>query len=703
MHDSAVRPPEPSCHPGTRNAILERLDKWSFEQPEDSAIFWLNGCAGIGKSAIAQQFAASCQARGQLGGSFFWKRGDARRGHWRSLFPTLAYQLAVSFPDIGAMIQRAVAIDRLIASKSMRHQLEKLIGLPFREAPMLALRPILVLDGLDECEDHAIQTMLLRLLIDVVRSGRVPIRVLICSRSEAYLREVLEASENSDVCGGFQIRPDVSAYADISRFLTHEFSRIHRAHTGREIPLDNEWPGKATIRELVERSSGTFIYAATIARYVDDEYSHPDDRLGAVLSLDPSSTTPLDDLYTQILSAVPNKPTLLRVLHAVVEAVDLDPEQIDMGLRMRRGTSRITLRGLHSLLQVPPVRIFEHRITPVKLLHASFRDFLVDPQRSSGFGVLSGEELQIALVHGMVCALESGLQPVDFRTITQCFVQSLVKIPPKENLLPILHNLHLQHEIYNKYSRAEPGSIVVWLQRFSPPPRDLVRTWADLRHLRNGDKLPSIRLRSDHILTVVLSKDPALLSFLRTMTSAVAKDVHLSDAKALDLLGLKWDVLRTLLEHPFILNDVRQFLCNPQRCGALYMSEEETARFIALRCISRMNEILHTADFFQFMINTAWIPAMCSCEPDAGVFSALEHLDLSQFCGRLEPDEKYHLECHSDFLRPASFDMILDWLWRWPSTPLHLIQSWERQRSAVENCYARLLRPANSECGVIMD
>ncbi|KAJ7634374.1 hypothetical protein FB45DRAFT_1141275, partial [Roridomyces roridus] len=79
MHDSAVRPPDPSCHPGTRNAILERLDQWSFEQPDDSAIFWLHGCAGIGKSAIAQQFAASCQARGQLGGSFFWKRSDAGR------------------------------------------------------------------------------------------------------------------------------------------------------------------------------------------------------------------------------------------------------------------------------------------------------------------------------------------------------------------------------------------------------------------------------------------------------------------------------------------------------------------------------------------------------------------------------------------------------------------------------------------------
>ncbi|KAJ7614352.1 hypothetical protein FB45DRAFT_758621 [Roridomyces roridus] len=372
--------------------------------------------AGIGKSAIAQQFAASCQARGQLGGSFFWKRRDAGRGHWRSLFPTLAYQLAASFPGISPVIQRAVEIDRLVASKSMRHQLEKLIVLPFREAPILALRPTLVLDGLDECEDHAIQTMLLRSLIDVVRSGRVPIHVLICSRSEAYLREVLEASENSDICNGLQIHPDDAASADISRYLTDEFTRIHRAHTGRGIALDDGhgWPGEDVIEQLVERSSGTFIYAATIVRYVDDEYSHPVDRLEAVLRLDPSSTTPLDDLYTQIISAIPDTSVLVRVLHAIVETRALGPEQIDLVLQLRGGTSRITLRGLHSLLRIPHVRNWHHPIKPVKLLHASFGDFLVDPQRSSGFCV-SGEDMQIGLVQSTACALESPLQSIDPR------------------------------------------------------------------------------------------------------------------------------------------------------------------------------------------------------------------------------------------------------------------------------------------------
>ncbi|KAJ7614369.1 hypothetical protein FB45DRAFT_802273 [Roridomyces roridus] len=592
MHDSAVRPPDPSCHPGTRDAILERLDDWSFEQPADSAILWLHGCAGIGKSAIAQQFAASCQVRSQLGGSFFWKRGDAGRGHWRNLVPTLAYQLAASFPAIGPIIQGAVETDRLIASKSMRHQLEKLIVLPFREAPKLNSRPILVLDGLDECEERAAQTLLLRSLIDVVRAEHIPVHILICSRSESHLCEILESSENSDVCRGFQIRPDASAYADISRYLTDEFARIQRAHTSRGVALHDDWPGEVVIEQLVERSSGTFIYASTIISYIDDEYSHPADRLDAVLILDPSSTTPLDDLYSQILSAVPDKSVLLRVLHAIVET-HLDPEQIDITLQMRRGTSRIISRALHSLLQIRPVRIFDAGSLPVQLLHASFRDFLVEPQRSFGF-CISGQDLRIALVHSMACALESGLRSLDFEAIIGIFLKFLVKIPPTESLFPILRNVHVQHGAYNSLAaEADARAILTWLQRYLHPPSDLVETWTDLRRLGAGHHMIDSKPHGDESIAQVLAGNPALISYLRVISTPTP--VHyLSDRTALNLLGLTWDALRPLLQRS--LDGLDYFLRDRQKCGTLYMSQEETLRFMA---ISRTNDVLDPHDFFQ--------------------------------------------------------------------------------------------------------
>ncbi|KAJ7614385.1 hypothetical protein FB45DRAFT_1064661 [Roridomyces roridus] len=406
MHDSAERPADPACHPGTRSAIFYQLEKWSFEQPSDSPILWLHGCAGIGKSAIAQQFAASCHERGQLGGSWFFKRGSVSRGTWKNLVPTLAYQLTVAFPQLGPRIQRAVETDRLVLGKAIHHQLEKLLVQPFRNAPPLASCPVLVIDGLDECEDRGTQTALIRALIDILRSGDSPLHFLVCSRSEPHLRELFEAPENSDVCRGLEIQRDDAAYSDIRRYLTEGFSRVQKIHTARGMLLDDGWPGENTIEHLVKKSSGTFIYASTVLRYVDDEYSHPAERLDAVLSLDPSSLTPLDDLYTQILSSIPNKPTLLRILLAIPETQYLDPEQMDIILRMRRGTSRAILRGLHAVVRVQPPRILGYQ-KPVQLLHTSFGDFLMDSQRSLSF-CISGEDLLNTLVHDMARALLSG-------------------------------------------------------------------------------------------------------------------------------------------------------------------------------------------------------------------------------------------------------------------------------------------------------
>jgi hypothetical protein len=59
-----------------------------------------------------------------------------------------------------------------------------------------------------------------------------------------------------------------------------------------------------------------FIYVKTVVQFIDDEYFHPNDRLESVLRLDPQSTTPLDDLYTEIFSSASHNPMLLHVLHA---------------------------------------------------------------------------------------------------------------------------------------------------------------------------------------------------------------------------------------------------------------------------------------------------------------------------------------------------------------------------------------------------
>ncbi|KAJ7833331.1 hypothetical protein B0H14DRAFT_2178507, partial [Mycena olivaceomarginata] len=68
------------CLEGTRVDLLADLRAWS-RNPDSPRIFWLDGMAGTGKSAIARSFCHMLRDDKQLGGSFFCLRGDANRGN----------------------------------------------------------------------------------------------------------------------------------------------------------------------------------------------------------------------------------------------------------------------------------------------------------------------------------------------------------------------------------------------------------------------------------------------------------------------------------------------------------------------------------------------------------------------------------------------------------------------------------------------
>ncbi|KAF8981231.1 hypothetical protein BDQ17DRAFT_1438539 [Cyathus striatus] len=56
-HDSAERADPPKCHPDTRKKVIEEIMKWVNMPDSENRIMWLNGAAGIEKSAIAQTIA----------------------------------------------------------------------------------------------------------------------------------------------------------------------------------------------------------------------------------------------------------------------------------------------------------------------------------------------------------------------------------------------------------------------------------------------------------------------------------------------------------------------------------------------------------------------------------------------------------------------------------------------------------------------
>ena len=164
----------------------------------------------------------------------------------------------------------------------MRDQWNKLIHQPLMKLsgdPQSPSSFVLVIDALDESgRQEDIQT-LLQLLREVKDLHTVQLRVLVTSRPETPIQLGFYAIPG-DMHEDFMlhtISPTVVQH-DINIFLRHELNKIGKS---RSLALD--WPGEQMLEILVERSSGLFIYATTICRFVQDPKWLPAKRLGIVL------------------------------------------------------------------------------------------------------------------------------------------------------------------------------------------------------------------------------------------------------------------------------------------------------------------------------------------------------------------------------------------------------------------------------------
>ncbi|KAJ7705517.1 hypothetical protein B0H17DRAFT_1299017, partial [Mycena rosella] len=168
------------------------------------------------------------------------------------------------------------------------------------------------------------------------------------------------------------------------------------------------WPSHEVCEHLVSKSSGYFIYASTIIKFIDDKNFRPTERLGIIMGItEPDSGSPysaLDQLYTQILSGVPTRSQLFKIL-TVIAANGGDnfrhipwpfkvtfsvksTNDIEQLLDLRPGDVRLMLRGLHSLINVEygeDANGEPEEDSEVIVHHTSFLDFLNDPARSAEF------------------------------------------------------------------------------------------------------------------------------------------------------------------------------------------------------------------------------------------------------------------------------------------------------------------------------
>ena len=406
MRDSADRDPPPRCHPGTREKVTEDIVRWIEEPSPSSTVLWVNGRAGVGKSALMQKIAELGLIG--FGGCFFFRRGTPRCNVKDHLFSTLAYQLAMNVSGILEHIDRVVMQDFSLPKMTAAVQLNRLIIEPMRLLPIPPHPTIIIIDGLDECEDFNSQRDILTLIGQVTRDPNVAIQFIIASRPEHQICEMFNKEPLFSKTRRLVL--DDQGYktaADIKQYLREKFQEIYSCNIDIMADVKNPWPSEYDLYKLVRRASGQFIYATTVIKFVssDMDFHTPQEKLEIILKCSPMQAlafSELDRLYTQILSLYPDPKLLVQTLGVILALEILSPPYLVSGYSnspalitvitgFGEGKLHLVLRALQSTMEICNEPVFDDvshsgtHVQLVKLSHRSFHDFLTNKARSGPY------------------------------------------------------------------------------------------------------------------------------------------------------------------------------------------------------------------------------------------------------------------------------------------------------------------------------
>ncbi|KNG47044.1 vegetative incompatibility protein het-e-1 [Stemphylium lycopersici] len=373
------------CLPDTRTELLNEITTWASNK-DGKSIFWLSGMAGTGKSTIARTVAQSFASQGQLGASFFFKKGEGERGNASRFFTTLATDLAAHEPGMLPGIRKTLDENPTISHKALKDQFEKLILQPLlgiKQARSRVLARVIVIDALDECEREADIRTILQLLAQAKDIRPVPLRIVVTSRPELHIRLGFREMPNGtyqDLVLHEVLRSTIEH--DIRLFLEHELSVIRK-----ERMLASGWPAQQQIMALVELAVPLFIYAATICRYISTKGGDPEEYLNKVLQYPKAAFSQLDRTYLPVLDQLlveqeeRDREDWLHAFRGLVGSVVILASPLPLSslsrlLQVPQKQVERRLDALHSVLSIP-----DSEDIPIRLLHLSFREFLVDPKK----------------------------------------------------------------------------------------------------------------------------------------------------------------------------------------------------------------------------------------------------------------------------------------------------------------------------------
>ncbi|EMR90185.1 putative vegetative incompatibility protein het-e-1 protein [Botrytis cinerea BcDW1] len=357
------------CYQGTRAELLRHIDSWVSDRGSER-IFWLNGMAGTGKSTISRTVAQNLVDKGELGASFFFKRGEGDRGHAGMFFATIVTQLVQKLPPLAPHVRDAIEANPGISGKTLGQQFITLVLKPLEKIqtdPQKSSSIVIVVDALDECDREEDVEAIIRLFSQAQHIASL--KFFLTSRPELPIR--LGFKKIGDKYKGLVLHeiPEKIVKEDISSFLEHELAIIREDYNisvpqNRQLPAD--WPGHAIIQSLVGMAIPLFIFATTICRFINDrKCRQPKEQLAEVLKYEGrSQVSKLGATYLPVLNQLVYKVNLSQrrgilqdfkqvVGSIVILASPLSATSLDRLLGVPEGTVDSRTDLLHSVLNIP--------------------------------------------------------------------------------------------------------------------------------------------------------------------------------------------------------------------------------------------------------------------------------------------------------------------------------------------------------------
>ncbi|KAH7338678.1 WD40-repeat-containing domain protein [Rhizoctonia solani] len=374
------------CTPETREKVQESLQAWARD-PTGAKIYWMNGMAGTGKTTIAYSLCSWLEDNLLLGASFFCSRILSSCRDLTQIVPTIAYQLANYSYAYRSALCTILEDDPDASSRNVTRQFDKLLKGPLSQ--MKDAMPegvVIVIDALDECQDHYGVRLMLEVLLRLATT--LPLKFFVTSRPEPSIYDKMSSPSGSS--------PSMLHLHDIEQSIVQEDIKKYLFEVlGSMSPS----PSPDQIENLAKQAGKLFIYAATAARYILPDAAHVDSsaRLRAMLQVNADSSgtgkhkkkyKELDMLYATILSAALNEDILedeeLLVMKNVLSTILCAREP----LSARTVASLLGLTEQQVLSTLQPLRSVLHVSEggeSISALHASFPDYMFNLSRSGSF------------------------------------------------------------------------------------------------------------------------------------------------------------------------------------------------------------------------------------------------------------------------------------------------------------------------------